>query len=130
MEQELSFAEPAEVTFTPHLIPMTRGILTTAYGRLRPGVGREQVEVTYQDFYAAEPFVRVLPWGKQPATKHVSGANRCHIGLVIDESARLLIATSAIDNLIKGLSGAALQCFNLMQGFPETLALDRPAMWP
>ena len=130
MAQELSFGEPAQITFTPHLMPMTRGILTTAYARLEPGVGRVEIELAYGEFYEDEPFVQVLPWGQQPATKHVTGSNRCHIGLAIDEPARLVIVTSVIDNLIKGLSGAALQCFNLMQGLPETLGLERPAMWP
>jgi N-acetyl-gamma-glutamyl-phosphate reductase len=129
--QELSeLGAPAGVTFTPHLMPMTRGILTTAYGRLQPGVGREQIEKAYAAFYQREPFITVLPWGKQPATKHVSGSNRCHIALALDEPAGMLIVTAVIDNLIKGLSGAAVQCLNLMQGWPETTALERPAMWP
>lgn len=131
IEQELSaLGGPVTVTFAPHLIPMTRGILSTAYGRLRPGVTREQIEAAYRDFYAQEPFVTVLPWGRQPATKQVSGSNRCHIGLTMDEPAGVLIVTSVIDNLIKGLSGAAVQCLNLMQGWPETTALDRPGLWP
>jgi N-acetyl-gamma-glutamyl-phosphate reductase len=129
--QELStLGTPVGVTFTPHLMPMTRGILTTAYARLRPEVGREQIEAAYHGFYKSEPFITVLPWGKQPATKQVSGSNRCHIGLAVHEPAGLLIVTSVIDNLIKGLSGAAVQCLNLMQGWPETTALERPAMWP
>jgi N-acetyl-gamma-glutamyl-phosphate reductase len=129
--QELSgLGAPVSVTFTPHLMPMTRGILTTAYGRLQPGVGREQIEKTYAAFYHREPFITVLPWGQQPATKHVSGSNRCHIALALDEPAGMLIVTAVIDNLIKGLSGAAVQCLNLMQGWPETTALERPAMWP
>jgi N-acetyl-gamma-glutamyl-phosphate reductase len=129
--QELStLGAPVSVTFTPHLLPMTRGILTTAYGHLQPGVGREQIEKAYAAFYQGEPFVTVLPWGKQPATKHVTGSNRCHLALALDEPAGMLIVTAVIDNLIKGLSGAAVQCLNLMQGWPETTALERPAMWP
>ena len=132
IEQELSFAagEPVGVTFVPHLIPVTRGLLTTAYGRLLPGVEREQVEAVYRDFYAHEPFVTVRPWGEQPATKHVTGSNRCHLGLAIDAPARTLIVTSALDNLVKGLSGAAVQCLNLMCGWPETTALEYPGLWP
>lgn len=131
IEQELgTLGGPVGVTFTPHLMPMTRGILTTAYGRLQPGVGRAEIEKAYRAFYKSEPFVTVLPWGKQPATKQVSGSNRCHIGLAMDEPAGLLIVTSVIDNLIKGLSGAAVQCLNLMMGWPETTALERPALWP
>jgi N-acetyl-gamma-glutamyl-phosphate reductase len=131
MDQELStWGSTARVTFTPHLIPMTRGILTTAYAQLKPEVDPARVEAAYRDFYAEEPFVTVLPSGKQPQTKAVSGSNRCHVGLVVEEGARLLIATSAIDNLVKGLSGAAVQCLNLMQGWPETTALERSALWP
>ena len=89
-----------------------------------------QVQQAYADFYASEPFVEVLPSGEQPATKHVSGSNWCCIGLVVDRRANQLIITSVIDNLIKGLSGTALQCMNLMLGFAETTALEAPAIWP
>ncbi len=132
MNQELSLLsnEPVEVTFTPHLIPVTRGILTTAYGRLRQPMTETEAREVYQQFYANEPFVQVMPAGAQPTTKQVNGSNNCHIGLVVAEDTGWLIATSAIDNLIKGLSGSGLQCLNLMSGYTETTALDRPALWP
>ncbi len=131
IDQELSaLGEQVHVTFVPHLIPITRGILTTAYATLREGISAEQIEQAYQDFYADEPFVYVLPDGQQPATKQVSGSNRCYIGLTVDEDANRLIVTSAIDNLIKGLSGSALQCMNLMLGIDETTGLEAPALWP
>jgi N-acetyl-gamma-glutamyl-phosphate reductase len=137
MNQELSFAAPEKgqagdikVTFTPHLVPITRGILTTAYGSLLSAMKAEDVLALYRDFYAGEPCARVLPLGQMPTTKAVSGTNRCDIGLAIDEDNQRLIVVAAIDNLIKGLSGAALQCMNLMCGYEETLGLPMMAMWP
>lgn len=137
MNQELSFAATEKgqaggikVTFTPHLVPITRGILTTAYGSLTSSLKATDVFAIYQKFYAGEPCVRVLPLGQMPTTKAVSGTNRCDIGLAIDEDNQRLIVVAAIDNLIKGLSGAALQCMNLMCGYEETLGLPMMAMWP
>ncbi len=80
--------------------------------------------------YASEPFVHVLPPGKYPATKHVSGTNFCNIGLAVDERVGRLVVVSAIDNLGKGLASAAVQCLNIMQGWPETTALEDVAIWP
>ncbi|MEA3403257.1 MAG: N-acetyl-gamma-glutamyl-phosphate reductase [Armatimonadota bacterium] len=131
MVQELSaLGEPVTVTFTPHLIPMNRGILSTCYGTLTREITLEEAVELYREFYAGEPFVRVLPAGSVPATKHVSGSNFCDIGLAVDADAGRLIAVSAIDNLVKGLSGAAVQCMNLMLGVDETAALSRYAIWP
>lgn len=131
IDQELSaLGCKIHVTFVPHLMPITRGILTTAYATLCAGVTMGQVQQAYADWYGDEPFVRVLPDGEQPATKHVSGSNQCYVGLAADPSANMLIVTSVIDNLIKGLSGTALQCMNLMLGFAETTALEAPAIWP
>jgi len=132
MDQELSLLsdEAVQVTFSPHLMPVTRGILTTAYGRLCQPMTKVDVHKVYEEFYADEPFVEVMPAGIQPTTKQVNGSNNCHIGLVVAEDTGWLIATSAIDNLIKGLSGSVLQCLNLMIGCAETTALDRPALWP
>lgn len=118
------------VTFTPHLIPITRGILSTAYGSLSKTLAAEDILALYQEFYAGEPCVRVLPLGKMPTTKAVCGTNRCDIALAVDEDNGRLIVVAAIDNLIKGLSGAALQCMNLMCGFEETLGLPLMSMWP
>jgi N-acetyl-gamma-glutamyl-phosphate reductase len=139
MNQELSFAAgraqgsaptAIKVTFTPHLIPITRGILTTAYGSLLSEMSAADLRAVYAEYYAGEPCVRVLPLGDMPNTKAVSGTNRCDIGVAVDQDCGRLIAVAAIDNLIKGLSGAALQCMNLMCGFGETVGLPMMAMWP
>lgn len=107
------------VIFTPHLIPMDRGILTTAYSRPKPGLTEEKALDTLRDFYAEEPFVRVVD--HLPGTKDSSGTNYCDITarLVRDR----LITISCLDNLIKGAAGAAVQNFNIMHGYPETTAL-------
>lgn len=143
MNQELTFAQIAaagraqgsaptgiKVTFTPHLAPITRGILSTTYGKLTGSQGLEEIHGLYSGYYARSPCVRVLPLGAMPTTKAVSGTNRCDIGLAEDADCGRLIAVAAIDNLIKGLSGAALQCMNLMCGYDETLGLPMMAMWP
>ncbi len=132
IDQELSLlsGQPLQVTFVPHLIPVTRGILTTAYGRLHEGISESQVRDVYEQFYANEPFVIVMAPGEQPTTKQVSGSNNCHIGLVVAEKTGQLIVTSVVDNLIKGLSGSVLQCLNLMIDCAETTALEAPALWP
>lgn len=138
MNQELTFArqrgqtsaDSVKVTFTPHLVPITRGILSTAYGSLTSDMTAADVLAIYQDVYAGEPCVRLLPLGQMPTTKAVSGTNRCDIGLAVDEDNGRLIVVAAIDNLIKGLSGASLQCMNLMCGYEETLGLPLMSMWP
>ncbi|MEN6400709.1 MAG: N-acetyl-gamma-glutamyl-phosphate reductase [Armatimonadia bacterium] len=137
MNQELSFASCAcrtaaevKVTFTPHLIPISRGILSTAYGNLVKPMTAGEVWEVYQEYYDGEPCVRVLPLGAMPFTKAVAGTNRCDIGVAVDEDNGRLIVVAAIDNLIKGLSGAALQCMNLRCGFDETLGVPMMAMWP
>lgn len=108
-----------EIVFTPHLVPMDRGILSTTYSRPAPGVTEERVLQTLREYYADEPFVRVVD--HLPATKDVAFSNFCDI------TARLVrgrvVTVSVIDNLIKGASGAAVQNFNLLYGFPETMAL-------
>ena len=134
MNQELTFAQGVQgaikVTFTPHLVPITRGILTTAYGTLTGAQTAADVYSVYEECYAGEACVRVLPLGQMPTTKAVSGTNRCDIGVAVDDDNGRLIAVAAIDNLIKGLSGAALQCMNIMCGYEETLGLPLMSMWP
>lgn len=138
MNQELTFAAgqgqasvgPIKVTFTPHLIPITRGILSTAYGSLTQPLSAADVLALYQEYYAGEACVQVLAKGQMPTTKAVAGTNRCDIGVAVDEDNGRLIVVAAIDNLIKGLSGAALQCMNLMCGYEETLGVPLMAMWP
>lgn len=129
--QELSgLGAKVSVTFSPHLIPMNRGILSTCYGRLTRDLSAEEAVEVYREFYAGEPFVRIHPAGSLPATKHVTGSNFCDVGLAVDADSGRLIVVAAIDNLVKGLSGAAVQCMNLMTGQPETTALTRYPLWP
>ncbi|MBC7288173.1 MAG: N-acetyl-gamma-glutamyl-phosphate reductase [Armatimonadetes bacterium] len=131
IDQELSaLGEQVRVTFVPHLIPMSRGILTTAYGSLRKSLTAGEIHELYCEAYANEPFVHVLPLGKFPATKYATATNHCFVGLTVDERAGRLIVVSAIDNLGKGLSGAAVQCLNVSRGWPETTALEAVAPWP
>jgi len=131
MVQELSgLGEPVGLTFTPHLIPMTRGILSTVYAILKQPMSPAELVDAYREFYAGERFVQVLDAGKLPGTKHVSGSNNCQIGLAVDESAGLLVAVSAVDNLVKGLAGAAVQCMNLMCGYPEETGVSQYPVWP
>jgi N-acetyl-gamma-glutamyl-phosphate reductase len=131
IEQELSaLGTPLQATFSPHLIPMSRGILSTCYAQLKQEMTAGEVLALYHEMYDGEPFMRVLPEGQLPRTKHTTGSNRCHVGIVVDPRNGLLVTVSAIDNLTKGLAGAALQCLNLMEGYPETLALERPGLWP
>ena len=132
MDQELSLAagEKVSVTFVPHLIPMVRGILATCYATLRPKVFAEAVEAAYAKHYRKEPFVRMCPPGVLPSTKDVSGSNYCDIAFRADPENRRVIVVSAIDNLVKGASGAAVQCFNLMMGFPEEDGLRAAPLFP
>jgi N-acetyl-gamma-glutamyl-phosphate reductase len=122
IEQVLGRAvgSPVEVIFTPHLIPMDRGILTTTYSRPTKTLSEETVLQTLRDFYADEPFVRVV--NHLPATKDTTDSNFCHLTARIVRGRVLTI--SCLDNLIKGASGAAVQNFNLMFGHPETMALQ------
>jgi N-acetyl-gamma-glutamyl-phosphate reductase len=112
------------------MIPMTRGILTTAYALLREN--RKTVEIldAYRRFYEGKPFVRVREPGEFPQTKWVWGSNYCDLGLEVDERTGRLIVVSAIDNLVKGASGQAVQNMNLMFGFPETMGLEYPGIYP
>ncbi|NLB51322.1 MAG: N-acetyl-gamma-glutamyl-phosphate reductase [Syntrophomonadaceae bacterium] len=130
--QELSLAagSPVDITFTPHLVPMNRGILSTIYARLRPGLKGADVRQVLNDKYGQETFIRILPEGVMPHTKWVYGSNLVHINLVVDESSRRVILLSALDNLTKGASGQAVQNMNLMLGIEESRALNSPAVFP
>ncbi len=132
IEQELSAvaSEPIRVTFTPHLVPMTRGILSTVYMRLTEEISTEDAVAIYTNFYENEPFVRVLPTGTYPQTKAVLGSNYCDVGLEVDARTRRIVAMAAIDNLGKGAAGAVVQNLNLMFGFKETDGLKVPGMMP
>ena len=113
------FRSEVNVVFTPHLIPMDRGILTTAYSRPKRELRGDQLLALYREFYAGKPFVRVRD--SLPGTKDVSGSNFCDITARVVRGR--VVTVSCIDNLIKGASGAAVQNFNWMYGFPETTAL-------
>lgn len=132
IEQELSSiaSNPISVIFTPHLIPMSRGILTTIYGELARKETTETVLKRVEDFYREEPFVRVCPLGKFPKTLDVRGSNYCDIGLKVDSRMGKLIAISAIDNLVRGASGQAVQNMNIMCGFSEKMGLEAPGLYP
>ncbi len=119
------------VQFTPHLIPMVRGILATVYGTLRdPGLVREDLITIYSAFYRSSPFVKVLPSGFYPQTKWASGTNLCYIGIEVDPHTERIIVMSVIDNLMKGQAAQAVQCLNLMMGWEETLGLPQLAFYP
>ena len=126
MEQELSglAGTPVKVTFTPHLAPMSRGILGTLYASLTESRSEEELRELYWQFYQGHPFVRLHPPGSLPDTRDVRGANFCDLALKVDQEGRRVIVLSAIDNLNKGAAGQAVQNFNLMVGFPETLGLE------
>jgi N-acetyl-gamma-glutamyl-phosphate reductase len=132
IEQELSIAagKPVTVSFTPHLLPISRGILSTIYATLTDKGKESDLQVLYENLYQHEPFVRVLPAGTPPATQHVRGSNCCDIALQQDGRTGRLIIMSAIDNIVKGASGQAVQNMNLMNGFPETEGLLGAPFFP
>ena len=121
---------PLNVSFTPVLAPMPRGILATITAPLKEGITQDEVTKVFTEFYADEPFCHVLPVGQQPQTQNVVGTNMCHIQAHVDERARKLVITSALDNLTKGTGGAAVQCMNLSLGFAETAGLPLAAVAP
>ena len=116
------------LTFTPHLIPMTRGLIATCYATLRDGASPARVADAYATAYAEEPFVRVT--SSYPATKATLGSNWCLVHAVVDEPNRRLVAFAAIDNLVKGAAGSAIQNLNAMRGYPETMGLESLPLWP
>lgn len=119
------------IQFTPHLIPMVRGILATVYATLRdPGLVRDDLITIYQAFYRSSPWVRILPSGTYPQTKWACGTNLCYIGIEVDPRTDRVIVISAIDNLLKGQAGQAIQCLNLMMGWQETLGLPQLSFYP
>ena len=125
INQELSnfTKNKVEVIFTPHLIPIKRGILSTIYLQLKKAVSSKEAQSLYQDFYQNEPFVKVSSAGKFPQLKDVLKTNFCHIGLKINSAKKIAIIICAIDNLVKGASGQAVQNMNIMYGFKETAGL-------
>ncbi|RNC69386.1 MAG: N-acetyl-gamma-glutamyl-phosphate reductase [Desulfuromonadales bacterium] len=132
IEQELSLlaGEAVTISFTPHLVPMDRGILSTVYARLAGNTTAADLAKIFADVYEGEPFVRVLPAGSFPSTAHVRGSNFCDIGVAVDSRTGRVIVVSAIDNLVKGAAGQAVQNMNIMCGFPENLGLEGLALFP
>ena len=131
LDQEFSLAAGREVvvSFTPHLVPMNRGIFSTIYVR---GLKRsaEDQHAVLQETYAQEPFVHLLPFGQMPQSRHVRGSNMTFIGVAKDRVDGRAIIVSTLDNLTKGASGQAVQNMNLMLGFPETMGLEQVALFP
>ena len=132
IEQELSLLSgvPLKITFTPHLAPMDRGILSTIYATPKKAITNEALASLYRDSYAGEPFVRILTGGSLPSTAFVRGSNFCDIAPLVDARTGRIIIVSAIDNLVKGASGQAVQNMNLICGFPEAMGLEGLALFP
>lgn len=118
------------VNFTAHLMPMSRGILSSIYVKLANGASADDLRAALAKRYAEEPFVRVLAAGLSPATRHVRGTNNCLIAVFADRVKGRAIVLSVIDNLVKGASGQAIQNFNVQAGLPETTALEQEALFP
>ncbi len=132
IEQELGALAKKTVTlsFTPHLIPMNRGILSTMYATLNRAMDWGQLCSVYREFFKGKPFVRILPAGRFPNVGNVRGSNFCDIGLYADPRTGRVVVVTAIDNLVKGASGQAIQNMNLMAGFDETEGLRFAGMFP
>ncbi|HEB79099.1 MAG TPA: N-acetyl-gamma-glutamyl-phosphate reductase [Rhodospirillales bacterium] len=132
IEQGLSLAagRPVAISFTPHLVPMNRGILSTIYVKLADGKSADDLRGRLSKRFKGEPFVRVVKEGERPSTHHVRGSNHCRIGVFADRLEGRAIILSAIDNLVKGASGQAVQNMNIMFGFPETSGLEQQPIFP
>jgi len=132
IEQELSAVagKGVRVNFTPHLVPMDRGILTTVYAQLAKSLEGKGIHEIYRTAYGKEPFTRVLEMGKFPNVKNVRGTNLCELGVTVNKRTGTLIVVAAIDNLVKGASGQAVHNMNIMMGFDEKEALNAIALFP
>lgn len=132
IEQELSNISGQEITvsFTPHLLPIARGILSTIHLKLKQKMTTAQVTEVFASVYKGEPFIKIIPEPVLPDIKGVAGTNYCHIGVRVDERTNSLIIVSVIDNMVKGASGQAIQNMNLMSGFPETMGLTQWTVYP
>lgn len=132
IEEQLGYAagQPVTLNFTPHLVPMTRGILITAYASLKKDVTYAEAKSLYQKYYEKEKFVRVLDEGVCPQTKWVEGSNYVDVNVVVDARTNRLIMMGAMDNLVKGAAGQAVQNMNLMFGLPESMGLELAPMFP
>ncbi|RYJ02557.1 MAG: N-acetyl-gamma-glutamyl-phosphate reductase, partial [Actinomycetales bacterium] len=123
-------ADEVTISFTPTLVPMARGILATSTARLRPGVDAARVREVYEAAYGQEPFVRLLPEGQWPTTAATLGSNTAHVQVTVDAAVGRLVAVSAIDNLVKGTAGGAVQSMNIALGLPETTGLPTDGVAP
>lgn len=132
IEEQLSkvSGKQVKVLFTPHLVPMQRGILSTIYINNDSGITEDDLFRLYSETYRDEKFIRILPPGSTPKTKAVAGSNFCDIAVKVDEVTGYIIIMSAIDNLLKGASGQALQNMNLMFGLDESKGLEQLPLWP
>ena len=132
IEDQLSYASGEDVilNFTPHLVPMNRGILVTAYASLKKNVTYEDVKAIYDKYYKEEYFVRVLDKDVCPETRWVEGSNFVDVNFRIDPRTNRVIMMGAIDNLVKGAAGQAVQNMNLLFGLPENLGLEMPPVFP
>jgi N-acetyl-gamma-glutamyl-phosphate reductase len=132
MEQELSAlaGAPVVVGFTPHLVPLNRGLFTTASVPLTRAATTADLVALYAEFYAGEPFVRVLPEGERPTTRHVVGSNFCDVAVVVDGRTRRAVCVSALDNLGKGGSANGIQSLNVVMGWDERSGLEAPPVYP
>ena len=132
IEEQLGYAagEPVLLNFTPHLVPMNRGILVTEYATLKEGVGAQELREAYEKYYASEYFVRILEDGVCPETKWVEGSNFVDVSFKIDQRTGRVILMGAMDNLVKGAAGQAVQNLNLLFGLKESEGLELPPMFP
>ena len=132
IEQQLNHMAGGHVnlTFVPHLVPMIRGIEATLYGRLTRNVSIEDLQALFEETYAEEPFVDVMPRGSLPDTRMVKGSNMCRMAVYRPQGRDIVVVTSVIDNLVKGAAGQAVQNMNLMFGLDETCGLTAPALLP
>lgn len=132
MEQELALAagRPVTLTFAPHLVPMSRGIHATVVLDLVAGAGAPEVERAFNEAYGGARFVQWLGLGRFPSTAWVRGSNRAMVGAAVDARLGRVVVTSVIDNLVKGASGQAVQCLNVVRGFPEDAGLEGGAVFP
>ena len=132
IEEQLGYAagEKIRINFTPHLVPMNRGILITAYASLKKDVSYEEVKAVYDKYYENECFVRVLDQDVCPQTKWVEGSNYVDVNFKIDKRTNRIIMMGAMDNLVKGAAGQAVQNMNLLFGFDETMGLQLVPMFP
>jgi N-acetyl-gamma-glutamyl-phosphate reductase len=132
MEEQASrlAGEAVRLTFVPHLLPTIRGIATSVFVRPTRGIGPAEAREVLAEAYADEPFVRVLPEGATPSLAAVRGSNFCDVQAVVDERTGALVLLATLDNLVKGASGQAVQCLNLMRGLPETTGLLEAPLVP